>query len=350
MTAPIDHGPAQARRAHEFRELEQLQARTGGRFRLEIVPDGPLRLHVTCRSPIRQAGGDVVIESVEHEIDLVLPSHWPAEPPILLHRRPPGVFHPNIAPDIGTMAQGLQGIMRAPAGYVCYAHHVSPGTRLTAIVEQLYNMLGFRHGAFSRDLADCLSPPAVQWVNHTLAHAPGVLPTERSPLDPAPRKPTMSSTEIVPADQCSASVRPAASTPRTEVPWPALEQAVATLGGAVVPCNDRACRTLAFPGIVPVLVQPDRDMGRFCWRSSLAIRPDEVPARADTLLSAHQTMHLARFALEGTALSLLAESPVSDDREELSTTICLLLADLRSGRALVDRDGLAIACAGHRRR
>jgi hypothetical protein len=43
-------------------------------------------------------------------------------------------------------------------------------------------MLGFRFGAFSRDLADCLSPAAVQWVNRLLADAPGALPTERRPF------------------------------------------------------------------------------------------------------------------------------------------------------------------------
>jgi hypothetical protein len=183
MSFPLAPGPAEARLAREIQELAQLQARTGGKFVLEIVPEGPLRLHITCRSPLRQAGGEVTIETAEHEIDLILPRSWPAEPPVLLHRRPAGVVHPNILSDVQTTTRSRPAVIRALAqGYVCYGHQASPSTHLTAIVEQLYNMLGFRHGAYSHSLADCLSPTAVQWVNRTLSHSPGELPTERHPF------------------------------------------------------------------------------------------------------------------------------------------------------------------------
>ncbi len=182
---PLDPDPGvmDRRWARELAELDDVAARSGGRFRYVATPHG-LRLFLTCRSPIADDAGAPVVEEVEHEVELLRPERWPAVPLTLFHRRPAGLVHPNVfrpGPDLPALLRGL------PSGLVCYAQRHMSALRLATLVEHLYDMLGYRHGRYTRDLADCLAPEAVRWVNRVVADDPSTLPTERRPLVAARR-------------------------------------------------------------------------------------------------------------------------------------------------------------------
>lgn len=164
----------------EVGELEELETRTGGKFRFRQTPIG-LQIVLTCRSPVARGSdvGDPAFEDCQHVVDLLRPPHWPAQSPILIHRLPKGVLHPNIYYPAGS-EPGLQPGL--PRGWTCYTDRPSPQQRLAIIVEQVYDMLGYRFGKYSRSLADCLNPNAVRWVNRVLAENPEWLPTERRPF------------------------------------------------------------------------------------------------------------------------------------------------------------------------
>lgn len=180
-----EHGPAgetlgvmDVRWSRELAELDDVAARSGGRFRYTETPGG-LRFFITCRSPIADGDGRPAIEEVEHEIDLLRPDGWPAAPTVLMHRRPAGLVHPNVFYP-GPAAPAL--VRQLPPGLVCYARHHRAALRLATLVEHVYDMLGYRNGRYTVDLTDCLAPDAVRWVNGVLADNPSALPTERRPL------------------------------------------------------------------------------------------------------------------------------------------------------------------------
>ncbi len=179
----MTHKLAQARWEKELGELEELARRANGKLSFETKPDG-LRLQLSCRSPVARAGREPLIGVCEHVIDILRPDAWPVERLLVFHRRPVDILHPNVfyPTEDDTPDSVPEWWQRLGRGVVCYTDRPAPQLRLADIVEQLYDMLGYRFGRYSRELRDCLSPPAVRWVNRVLAETPELIPTEQRAL------------------------------------------------------------------------------------------------------------------------------------------------------------------------
>jgi hypothetical protein len=175
---------ADRRWQREVAELADLVPRAEGKLRFVTTDDG-LRLELDVRSPCVTEGSEPRIDVHTHVVNVVRPPDWPGRPLQLYHQSPVGVWHPNIfraAADESPAGRLLAGLGLLPDGAVCYSDRASPEWRLSHVVEQLWDLLGFRNGRYSTSLDDCLSPRAVRWANRVQSEQPGLLPTERRPL------------------------------------------------------------------------------------------------------------------------------------------------------------------------
>lgn len=182
--SPSTLSPSEARWQQELHDLAALVPRTDGKFEFETILGG-VRLYLHCRSPVRQEDGEVVIAEWRHVIDLLRPPQWPARRPLLRHREPVGVLHPNIFYPTSEETVGqVPDWWQLGRGIICYSQSQIPAVqlRLVHIVETVWDMLGYRWGKYSRSRNHCLAPTAVRWLNNTLASSPELIPTERRPL------------------------------------------------------------------------------------------------------------------------------------------------------------------------
>jgi len=167
-----------ARWLREIEELADLARRCDGRLDFATQP-GSVAVRLRCRSPLRVEGGAPRVTEVDHRLQIVRPSNWPAGPLMVLHRWPRSLVHGNVSyPEPGARNRATL----LPLGLVCYTHRWSPSIRLTAVVRSVYDLLAYRMGRFSTDTHDCLSPGAVRWANATLERDPDAFPTDRRPL------------------------------------------------------------------------------------------------------------------------------------------------------------------------
>jgi hypothetical protein len=174
--------PLCTRWSTEVQDLRALKERAGGRFDFAETAAG-VRCEMEVRAPLRAPDGEIEIAVNRHPIELRRTEHWPAEPPVAIHQRPDLIWHPNI------LSQARQeGPLTSPRdvglwlfrGAICYRGRSSVQPRLVDIVTQIYEMLGFRWGRYSRLTTDVWNVEAVRWV--TWADARGLLPTETRPL------------------------------------------------------------------------------------------------------------------------------------------------------------------------
>jgi hypothetical protein len=175
-----------ARWQAEIQQLGELAARTGGRLQLGStgLAQG-VTLQMECVSAFRQDGPAPAIRQAWHSIELLRREGWPALPVTALYVGPPGIFHPNIlagAGDIFTadpVAALQQFYGTLLPGMMCYGH-AWPGMRLVDVVGMLYNMLGYRFGAFARQ-GEHFNIEAIRWVQEKIQD-PAYFPLERRAL------------------------------------------------------------------------------------------------------------------------------------------------------------------------
>lgn len=175
-----------ARWQAELQQLGELAARTGGRLRVGSAdPARMINLEMECVSAFRQDGQAPAIRQAWHNIDLQRREGWPALPVTALYGGPPGIFHPNIlaAADAALAADPIAALQQffgaLLPGMMCYGH-AWPGMRLVDVVGMLYNMLGYRFGAFARQ-GEHFNIEAIRWVQEKIQD-PAYFPLERRAL------------------------------------------------------------------------------------------------------------------------------------------------------------------------
>ncbi len=172
----------------EIHELEDLAARSHGRLSIRSATGSSVRLELECIAAFHHGSltDAPKIGVANHQIKLVRAENWPAEQVSALHEGPPGIWHPNILGGLNASLSeqpvvAMQQIAGAlHPGLICYGS-ARPGLRLVDIVQQIYNILGYRYGAYARR-HEHLNLPALQWVNQMLATDPAFFPLERRPL------------------------------------------------------------------------------------------------------------------------------------------------------------------------
>ena len=169
---------AELRLEHDLAALRDLAAHTSGRLYLAYYDPTVVKLRMNCRSVVKARDAkEPVVGDYEHRIDLFIPSTYPTEPIVALHKNPTHIFHPNIAswprvPD-PLLVHRLMKV-------ICFSNHHSPQRTLVDVVRQLYDLIGYRAGRFSTNLSDCLNSDAVIWANRMAGTS--LFPLERRPL------------------------------------------------------------------------------------------------------------------------------------------------------------------------
>ncbi len=170
MRTPVD------RLQIDIDELVSFASRTAGRLKILQTNRNHVMLRIACRSAVKSPeAAEPTIDEFEHELMLIIPHDYPSQQVLVRHVRPIDIFHPNIAGGAG-LDNPLMRILIM--GQVCYSGRHTPQNTLVSVVLQLYDMLGYRSGRFSRSLSDCFCPEAVKWTNQS----PGLFPLERRPL------------------------------------------------------------------------------------------------------------------------------------------------------------------------
>jgi len=171
----------------EIGTLAELASRSGGRLCLRSASAIRVQLEMECISAFLLRGEDrPAVYCAWHRVSLARCAGWPAIPVEAAHDAPAGIWHPNIAMPSGAMEpdqpvaamQQLLGALKP--GVMCYGE-AGPETRLVDVVLHIYNMLGFRYGAFSRS-GEHLNLAALAWVNEALRADPSFFPLERRSL------------------------------------------------------------------------------------------------------------------------------------------------------------------------
>jgi hypothetical protein len=165
----------------ETDEVAALAARTGGRLAVTAATGVELAVELECVSAFNDRGA-VAVRPARHDITLLRPAAtWPAEPVFAIHTGPRGIWHPNILPAAPPPAPAhsiAAAIFALGQGAICYGH-AGPQMRLAQIILHLYNLLGYRHGAFATT-GEHLNLDCLPWVQAQLAA--GRFPLERRPL------------------------------------------------------------------------------------------------------------------------------------------------------------------------
>lgn len=170
MRTPVD------RLQIDIDELVSFASRTSGRLQILQTNRNHIVLRMACRSAVKSPEAvEPTVDEFRHELMLVLPGEYPSQPVLVRHIKPADIFHPNIASRAGLNNPLMRVLM---LGQVCYSNRHTPQDTLLSVVLQLYDMLGYRSGRFSRSLSDCFCPEAVKWANQSL----GLFPLERRPL------------------------------------------------------------------------------------------------------------------------------------------------------------------------
>lgn len=171
----------------EIDTLAELASRSGGRLRLRSASTTCVQLKMQCISAFVKDGEDrPAVYSAWHSLSMSRGDAWPAIPIEATHHAPTGIWHPNIAMPSGVVGPdepvaAMQQLLSAlRPGVICYGD-ARPETRLVDVTLHIYNMLGYRFGAFSR-AGEHLNLAAVVWANEALRANPTFFPLERRPL------------------------------------------------------------------------------------------------------------------------------------------------------------------------
>lgn len=176
----------------EVGTLDELASRSGGRLRLRSVSSVRVQIEMECISAFLRPGeGQPMVCNTWHRISLSRSTGWPALSVQATHDAPAGIWHPNIALVPGAVESdqpvvAIQQLLGAlQPGVICYGQ-AGPETRLVDIALHIYNMLGYRFGAYAR-ADEHLNALAVVWVNEMLQANAAFFPLERRPLVARPR-------------------------------------------------------------------------------------------------------------------------------------------------------------------
>lgn len=182
-----------ARWADEVNEVRERAARSSGKLEVPQHNLQRVELHLRIMSAVAGGGAGPTVQEATHIVHLMRPAAWPAQGVVAAHRGVVGnpnlmAWHPNILAPATARAPGDQNPISAMQGLVgllvpgaiCYGQ-AGPGTRLVHVVQQIWNMLGYRYSfsAFSRTGAH-LNIQATRWVQDMLRQ--DAFPLERRPL------------------------------------------------------------------------------------------------------------------------------------------------------------------------